>query len=107
MDEDRYITLAEVKEFLEEENDKRGELNHEQGFALQHARATARLPGKRARAIVEKLMELEGVSEMLATNLVDILPTHEDDVKAVFYKERFEVPDETVAKILEIFEENL
>jgi len=106
-EETKYITLAEVKEILEEENESRGELNHEQGFALQHARATARLPGKRARALVEKLMEVEGINEMYAVNLVDVLPTHPDDVTAVFYKERFDLPEDTIKKILEIFEENL
>ncbi|MCK4718823.1 MAG: hypothetical protein KAT70_09155, partial [Thermoplasmata archaeon] len=60
--EERYLTLAEAKELLEEANDKRGELNHEQGFALQHARSIARLPGKRARALVDQLMEVDEVT---------------------------------------------
>ena len=107
VEEERFVTLAEVKEILEEESERRENLTHEQGFALQHAREIARLPGKRARALVEELKKIEGVSEEIAVTLVDIKAEHPDDVKAVFYKERFELAPETVDKILETMEKYL
>ncbi|MDG6220787.1 MAG: RNA polymerase Rpb4 family protein [Candidatus Thermoplasmatota archaeon] len=107
MGEERNLTLAEVKEILEEENEARGELNHEQGFALQHVRSVVRIPAKRTRSVVEELMGIEGVNETIAVNLVDIMPTHIDDIKAVFHKERYDVSEETVKKIMEIIEENM
>ena len=107
MTEERFLTIAEVKDLLEEENEKRGELNHEQGFALQHAREIARLPGDRARTIVEELKKIDNVSEEIAVVLVDIKAEDAEDVKAVFYKERFDVEADTVEKILSVMEEYL
>ncbi|MCD6461811.1 MAG: RNA polymerase [Thermoplasmata archaeon] len=105
--EERYLTLAEVKEILEEENETRGGLTHEQGFALQHAREIARIPGKRARSLVDELVKIEGVSEETAVTLVDIKAEHPDDVRAVFYRERFEITPETIQQILETMEKYL
>ena len=107
MGDERYITIAEVKEILEEENEERGDLSPEQGFALQHALTVVRIPGKRARSLVDELLSVGDVSEEIAVSLVDIVPTHPDDVKAVFHKERFDVSAEAIEKILKIFEENM
>ena len=106
MEKIRYLTVAEAKEMLEKESEIRGALSHEQGFALQHATTLVRIPGKRARAIVEELLEIEGVTEPIAVSLVDIVPTHVDDVKAVFHKERYDPPEESLEKILKVFQEN-
>lgn len=98
---EKLLTLAEVKEFLEEEAKKR-ELNTEQRYALEHAKTFAKLSAKKARQLVEDLKKLPFVTEWSATKLTDVLPQHADDIRAIFYKERYTLKEEDIKKVIEI-----
>lgn len=102
-DEGRLITLAEVKELLEGAERTRGELTYEQKLALEHARAFAvRVAGEKAREMVERLRKLSPkVTEAHAVKVADLLPTHPDDVRVIFAKERFQLEKDEIDKILE------
>ncbi len=100
----QYITIAEAREILEKETEARENMKPEQGFALQHAREVSRLPGDVARQIVEELKQIEGVTEQIAVTLVDIKAEHPDDVRAVFYKERIDLTEDLISRILETME---
>jgi DNA-directed RNA polymerase subunit F len=95
-----HLTLAEVKEILEEEAKKR-ELSYEQRMALQHASTFARLPAKKARKLVEELMQFERVSEFHACRIVDFMAQHPDEIRSIFAKERFDLTPEEIEKIIE------
>jgi DNA-directed RNA polymerase subunit F len=103
VNEGRLLTLAEVKEHLEEAERTRGELSYEQKLALDHARTFAtRLSGEKARELVERLRKVsEKVSESHAVKIADLLPTHADDVRVIFAKERFQLEKDEMDKILE------
>lgn len=104
---EQYLTLAEVKELLEREKKERGTLSPEQTYALQQGETFARLTADEARKLVRQLLALEFVSPMAAYKIADLLPTHVDDVRAIFAKERI-VPDkEGIEKILQIVSEYL
>lgn len=104
---DQYLSLAEVKELLEREKKERGSLSPEQTYALQQCDAFARLNADEARKLVHQLLALEFVSPMAAYKITDLLPTHVDDVRAIFAKERI-VPDKDgTEKILQIVSEYL
>ncbi len=97
----KYLTLAEVKEILREENEKR-ELNPLQKSSLMHAEEFARLKKEDAEKLVEELMQLDFVDEKHAVKIADVLPIHPDQVRALYYKEKIVLPPEDIKKILDI-----
>ncbi|MEE9267980.1 MAG: RNA polymerase Rpb4 family protein [Thermoplasmata archaeon] len=102
-----YLTLAEVRELLEKEKEDRGELSPEQAYALQHAESFARLPAKKARKLVQGLLELEFMSPPTAVKVVDLMPTEPEEVRAIFSKERFTLAKEDIDRVLNLVEKYL
>ena len=100
--EESYVSLAELKVILEKEKAVRGELNPEQQYSLSHAALFARVPADKVPTIVKELMEIPMMSPFNAMKIVDLLPTHLDDVRAIFAKERFALSKEDADKVLEI-----
>ena len=98
----RYVTLAEVKEILEKETEKRGELTYEQGMALQHAQQFASLSSKDASKFVDELSGIEQVNPSSAVLIVDMMPKTVDEVRAIFSRERFTLEETDAKKILDI-----
>jgi DNA-directed RNA polymerase subunit F len=99
--EKRCITLSEVKNILKKAQREREELIYEQKTALKHAEAFARLSVSKAKKLVEELLK-EGLEEKHAYKITDLLPTHEDDIKMIFAKERVSPSGESIKKILDI-----
>jgi DNA-directed RNA polymerase subunit F len=100
--EESYVSLAELKVILEKEKTVRGELNPEQQYSLSHASLFTRVPADKVLAIVKELMEIPMMSPFNALKIVDLMPTHLDDVRAIFAKERFSLSKEDADKVLEI-----
>ncbi len=100
MDE-KYLTLAEIREELENEQKQRDELLAEQKLALEHAKKFSKLSEANAAKLVKKLMENEKVNEPLAVKIVDLMPSHNDDLQALFAKERTSLTKEEMDQILE------
>lgn len=88
MSEDRPVTLAEVKELLEDEQKKRPELTPEQKVSLDHATRMARLDKTQAAKLKKDLKELGFVPDTVAVKVADLLPEYPEDVRALFAKER-------------------
>ena len=107
MEEEHYLSLAEIKSLLEQEEKERKQLSAEQKFALSHAQTFAKLDPEKAKKLVEELMTVEMMTLGNAIKLADLLPTHPDDVRAVFAKERFSLPKEDVDRIVEIVSKHL
>jgi len=100
MSSDRFVTLAGTLDILKEAGLKR-ELGADQKIALDHADKTAKLPIAKARKLQEELSSLEFVSDAMACKITDILPTHPDDIRALFAKERLILEKSHIEKILE------
>ena len=95
------VTLSEVKDLLVKEQTSRTDLSYEQKLALDHADHFVKLTPDKSRELVAKLMEIGGkVNEYYAYRFADILPTHADDVRAVFARERSQPDDAEIEKIL-------
>jgi len=105
--EEQYLSLAEIKDLLEKEKVTRGELSQEQQYALSHATTFARVDPAKLPAVVKELMEIPMMSPMNAVKLADLMPTHLDDVRAIFAKERFSLSKEDAEKVLEIVGKHL
>jgi DNA-directed RNA polymerase subunit F len=98
---DKYVSLAEVKNILKKISKERKELIHEQTIALEHAEKFAKLSAKQTKDLITELLKLDHVEEIHAYKIADIIPTTEDDVKAIFAKERYTPNDKEVKTILE------
>lgn len=100
-DEEVHVLLSEVRERLEEEQERRGELRYEQQLALEHAQKFTRLDPDDARALRDEALEIDRVTPALATKIADLCPEDEESVRAIFAKERFNLDDDDVKKILD------
>ena len=102
----RLITLAEVKEILEREQGSRAELTYEQNLALEHAKHFSKMDAKRSDELAQRLMKMGGrLNEYYSYRIADILPTHADDVKAVFARDRSVPDDAEIERILALVRE--
>jgi len=99
---DKSLTLAEVKNILKKISKERKELLYEQKIALEHAEKFVKLSAKQTKDLITELMKLDHVEEIHAVKIADILPNTEDDVKAIFAKERYTPNDKEIKNILEI-----
>ncbi|HID25200.1 MAG TPA: RNA polymerase [Thermoplasmata archaeon] len=111
-DEERYVSLVEVKNILKKvqkaRKKERKELIYEQKTALRHAETFAKLSLSKTKNLIKELLEnVEPIEEKHAYKIADLLPTHEDDVKTLFAKERVHLGDEDIKKILEIVHKNM
>ena len=100
-DEGRPVLLAEVKELIKEETTEENR-TYEQKLALQHAEQHSSISVEKGRSMVKELIHLNNVNEWIAVKIVDMMPTHPDDVRAIFAKERFTLTPEEINAILEI-----
>ena len=98
----KIVSLAEVKNILKKISKERKELLYEQKIALEHAEKFAKLSAKQTKDLITELMKLEHVEEFHAYKIADILPNTEDDVKAIFAKERYTPNDKEIKNVLEI-----
>jgi DNA-directed RNA polymerase subunit F len=98
----KIISLAEAKNILKKISKERKELLYEQKTALEHAEKFATLSIKQTKELIAELMKLDHIEETHAYKIADVLPKNEDDVKAIFAKERYTPNDKEVKHILEI-----
>lgn len=98
----KLVSLAEVKNMLKKISKERKDLIYEQKIALEHAERFARLSAKQTKDLITELMKVEHVEEIHAYKIADILPNNEDDIKAIFAKERYTPNEKEIKMILEI-----
>ncbi|MBE6524285.1 MAG: RNA polymerase [Thermoplasmata archaeon] len=111
---ERYVTLAEVRDLLEEVAESRkgtaGLLEDEdvllasQKAALDHAQKVSTISLEDANKIVEEVSQIEEVTDAIAVKIADILPRYPDDVRAIFSKERINLSNDQINQIIEIVE---
>lgn len=118
---ERYVSLAEVRDILTAESEKRGGFGNPddpdvhtqaesiQRAALLHSQAAAKLTKEQADELVAKVSELEFVKETgspkIAFKIADLLPEYPEEVRAVFSKERISLDQNDIQKVLDIVNE--
>lgn len=103
----RLVSLAEVKQMLEQAAESREELTYEQKIALEHARRFARVEPAKAQAIVAAVKKaFPDVEEKFAVRVADLLPGHADDVRAIFQKSHHDLTDADIERVIAIVDEN-
>ena len=109
---ERYVTIAEVRELLEEVSESRkgtaGLLEDEdvllasQKAALDHAQKVSTISLEDANKIIEEVSQIEDVTDAIAVKIADILPKYPEDVRAIFSKERINLSSDKINQIIEI-----
>ena len=107
MAEERQVTLAEVKELLEDESKARPELSPEQKISLDHATKFSKLTKPQADKLLQDLKELDFVSDSVAVKIVDLLPTHPEDVRVLFAKERLILDKKQIESLIAIVKKHV
>lgn len=106
MSEERYVPLAEVKEMLQEEAAAR-ELNPEQKIALDQSTKMARTDADKARKLMKELSSIDFITEGVAVKIADLMPTHADDIRVLFAKERLVLDKKQIEQIIKSVEKYL
>ena len=102
-DEDKkFLTISEVKNILKRIEKDRNEISYEQRIALDHANKFAKLPTQKIKELIKELMKLDYIEESHVYKLIDLLPNTNEDIKTIFAKERINLNDEKINKILNI-----
>jgi DNA-directed RNA polymerase subunit F len=99
------LTLAEVKDILDQIRDKRSdeeELGYELRRAIRHAELFSKGTAEESRAVVAELIKLEKMNLEIAVKIADIKPVNKDELRAIYAKERFTLSKEELDNILEI-----
>ena len=101
---EQYLTVAEVRDLLTAEAEKRGSesLLASQKHALEHAQTVCSISLEQANAIVEEVSQIDFVTEPAAYKIADILPRYPEDVRAIFSKERVTLEPSQIQQILDI-----
>jgi len=102
IDEARPISLSEVKSILKNIQKDREELLYEQKIALEHAQMFAKIPVAKTKELIKELSGLDFLKENQVYKIADLLPITEEDVKTIFAKERGNLGDNEIKKILQI-----
>ncbi len=115
---EKYITIAEVKDILAEEQEKRlaeagpqepdlpqkEVMDQSTKAAMEHAQKISRITAEQARELAEKALEIPCVnnSEAIACKIADILPEYPVDVRAIFSKERIALSEDDINAVLDL-----
>ena len=97
-----YVSLAEVKTILKKVEKDREELTYEQRNSLEHANRFTKLSTTKTKELIKKLGQFEFVDDKQAIKIADLLPLDEDDVKAIFAKERSSLKEGEIKQILDV-----
>jgi len=98
---EQYISLAEVRDLLTAENERR-ELLTTQKAAMEHARAVSILTLDQTKALIAEVGQVPGVTDSIAVKIADLLPKASEDVRAIVSKERLTLEPSVIDNILEI-----
>jgi DNA-directed RNA polymerase subunit F len=100
----KIIPLSDVKKMLEKEEKVR-ELSYEQRLALEHSKQFVSVDPKKIKKTIKELKKIERVNDSLAAKIVELNPRSENEVRAIFAKERFNLEPEDIKKIIKILSE--
>jgi len=98
----RFVSLAEVKNILKKVSKERENTTYGQRIALEHAQAFAKLPITKTNNLIKDLKQLNFLEETHVFKIADVLPTTEDDIKALFAKERFTLSANQIKNIIDV-----
>jgi len=103
-EEIQIISLVEVKNILKKVEKERNDLLYEQRIALDHAQRFTKLTVSKNKELIKELIEKLKLEENHAYKIAEILPTTIDDIKTLFAKERMNITEDDMNKIIKTVE---
>ncbi|MEM3791141.1 MAG: hypothetical protein QXL16_00210 [Candidatus Micrarchaeaceae archaeon] len=106
-----YVPIQKVKELMEK-REKESPIGYEQQNSLEHARELSEISGKKAEAMVSKLIEL-GMGKKSACSLVSALKLAKESknldaiIKHAAVIDKIELDEEAIGKIKKLIEERV
>lgn len=98
----RVVSISELRDILVKEEENGANMIYEKRMALEHAQMFAHISKEDADRMMKDLMEIDRITEAIACKFTEIMPTHPDDVRAVLAKERFEIDEDAINRIIDI-----
>ena len=90
-----------------EEESKLRELTPEQKLALDQATKMSRTDVDKAQKLMKELSAIDFISEGVAVKIADLMPTHADDIRVLFAKERLVLDKKQIEQIIKLVEKYL
>lgn len=101
--EKKPISISEAKTVLDALSKSDEELNYEQRIVVDYLSKFAKISAKKSQKLIDELLKLnQKIKPELAVKIADLLPADEEDVRAIFAKERFTLTKEEIKAILEV-----
>lgn len=95
------ISVHEAKKIMENRKNER-DLVYDQKICLEYLEKTAKLPETKLKAIMEELGKITILKPRYISLILNLLPDTEDEVEALFSKERTNLKKEEVKQIVDI-----
>lgn len=95
----RAICFTEARKIFEDR--KISELSDEQKQSLDYLRTMPKISYKETESCKQELQAIEGLKDHQMASLMSLFPKNEDEIKAVFAKERINLTKDQISKILE------
>ncbi|MFH1780065.1 MAG: hypothetical protein ABH803_02885 [Candidatus Micrarchaeota archaeon] len=102
---EKPITNAEALDLLKKRK-KEGELGYEQQLTFEYLEKNVSLSLKEANALQKALSGLSLFEDRVVVQLVNVLPTKEDDLRLFLASYSVELTDEDVKKTMSILKEH-
>jgi DNA-directed RNA polymerase subunit F len=97
---EKILTFPQVKKLLEE-REKEGGLNYLQKVAYDYVTKLSKLDANKAEELMKKL-EIEGISSIVAAQIVNIMPKTIDELRTILSAENKVFLPSELEKILSI-----
>ncbi|MDY6778098.1 MAG: hypothetical protein SVU32_05495 [Candidatus Nanohaloarchaea archaeon] len=92
------IKALEALSDLEED-----EMDHAQQIGLEYLKRNLRIKEQESfDELVGELEQVDSLKEQHILKLLEVLPTHEEEVNALFSKERVKLDDDEIEQIIEV-----
>jgi len=100
-EDEKYVTLPEVKKRLLKEEKERG-LPEDKHHIMEHADAFSFLSLEDTLKMVKELESIERINHFQAYKVVEIMPRSKEEIRAVFSKEIISLTSEEIDEILDV-----
>lgn len=102
--EEKPMSMAEVKEFLEEKKKEKKELNFRENKSLVYINSFIKAKSKEAENIKKDLEKLEitRLKDKHIIKIIDMVPKSVDELKVILSGEELTLKSEDLNKIIEV-----
>jgi DNA-directed RNA polymerase subunit F len=101
--EEKPVSTSEAKKIIAKLSKEVEELNYEQRITSEYLKKFSGVAITKAKKLVDGLLELNPkIKPDLAVKIADLQPKDEEDVRAIFAKERFTLTKDEIKAILEL-----